>query len=414
MWSMFKLKIWRRISLVIVCFTVIASAVLVFISIRSIKLDEQHLSSIECLKNIDVEISHGRIFLDDYYLFRDTLKAKDVLKSIKKSNVYISVLDSFFVETYSGEKEKVLLGALGAVKLKAGRLSEAISSRISSGNKDLDVVILEKHNAFLDSYKELDKYIHRYIAGDNISFKRSIFTLIFFVFSLLIVSLLLIHNFIRAHDEAEKQQAARAIEIEYKERKRIAADLHDGLGSILSAIALYVKLAEKGNEGDVVKTSLSEVKKLSNVALENLEAVINNLSPSNLDKHGLVYCLERICERINEMGGLKGKIIAPESDLQCSPNLKVNLYRICNELINNTIKHSGATGFEIEIIKHKKSMDLVYRDNGAGFDTGLMHLGREEQMGLRNIANRVESLGGKLEVASDADKGVEFKFWFKV
>ena len=80
--------------------------------------------------------------------------------------------------------------------------------------------------------------------------------------------------------------------------------------------------------------------------------------------------------------------------------MEINFYRICNELINNTLKHSGASKLNINIQKIKKTVLLTYNDNGKGFNPDLIFSNDEEKMGLRNIVNRVESFGGKYEINS--------------
>lgn len=94
-----------RVLLVIIIFTVIACAGIIYTSIKSLQLDREHLSLVEHSKNIDLEISHSRIFLDDYFLFNDTLKKVALLNCFKYTNEYITSLDSFIVKKYKGSQE---------------------------------------------------------------------------------------------------------------------------------------------------------------------------------------------------------------------------------------------------------------------------------------------------------------------
>ena len=88
-----------RVLLVIIAFTVIACAGLIYTSIKSLQLDREHLSLVEHSKNIVVEISNSRIFLDDYFLFNDTLKKEAILNCFTYTNEYINSLDSFIVKS---------------------------------------------------------------------------------------------------------------------------------------------------------------------------------------------------------------------------------------------------------------------------------------------------------------------------
>jgi len=397
---------------VIVGFTVITSGVLVHLSKKSLLLDKEHLVLIEYLKNIEIEVAHGRILLDDYYLFKNPIDSNLINQSIARAEKQIETLNLFVLEKYKHRRQTMLLGSLGAVKQQVIQLKTAINNEIESSSSSVNVEILEDYKAFWKACEKLDKRIHDYVIHENSDIKLGIFILVFLVFSLLIISLILTYSLIKVNNAAEKEQATKTIEIEYREQKRIAADLHDGLGSILSSIALFTKLAEKENAG-VANKNLEKVKELSDLALDSLEAVINNFSPSNLERNGLVNALEIIAHRISETGKITCKVIAPTEPLVCDSNLEINLYRICNELINNSIKHSGAGKLIISIKKLKKKIEVNYKDNGKGFNTDLIFTADKEKMGLRNIVNRVESLSGHYQFNSTPGNGIDFFFWFK-
>jgi signal transduction histidine kinase len=231
---------------------------------------------------------------------------------------------------------------------------------------------------------------------------------------MLVLCVILIRKLVNSYNAIEKQQAFKSLEVEFKERKRIAADLHDGLGSVLSSIALYIKLIEKDCTDIKENKSLIQVKELSGIALENLEAAINNLNPAILNRYGLIKSLEIICDKINDTGKVSCTVNSPDSKLNLNPDMEINIYRICNELINNTLKHSGASELIIDIQQIKKTVVLSYRDNGKGFEPDLIFTSDEEKMGLRNIVNRVESVGGKYEINSSHGNGVEIILIFNV
>ena len=87
--------------------------------------------------------------------------------------------------------------------------------------------------------------------------------------------------------------------------------------------------------------------------------------------------------------------------------MEINLYRICNEFINNSLKHANASDISLDIQQERNSIFVRYSDNGIGFNTDLISTYDEEKMGLRNIINRVESLGGKFDITSEPGKGVD-------
>ena len=409
-----KILFRGKVLLAIIIFTTITCTGIIYTSIKSLRLDREHLALLELSKNIDLEISHSRIYLDDYFLFDDTLKKSAVLNCFTATNQYIISLDSLITDKYKGDREQRLQEALKSVNTQAKQLQRKISLFVQNDAIDFDIDILNHYHNFQLDHQDLLKKIDDYILHENISFKKRVFTLLLLTFFLLLVCIFLIQRIINSYNTIEKQQAIRSLEVEFKERKRIAADLHDGLGSILSSIALFIKLIEKDCKNNTENKSLIQVKELSEIALENLESTINNLNPSILNKYGLIKSLEILCDKINDIGEVSCTINATNEDMKFDPNIELNLYRICNELINNTLKHANASNLDIEIQQIKKTVMIVYRDNGIGFNPELISNTDEEKMGLRNIINRIESLGGKYKIDSEKGKGVEIMLSFKL
>ena len=409
-----KILFRGRVLLAIIIFTTITCTGIIYTSIKSLRLDREHLSLLELSKNIDLEISHSRIFLDDYFLLNDSHKKATILNCFTTTTQYTTSLDSLISEKYKGSREEDLQNSLNEVTKQVKQLHTKVATSLQNNAEDFNVAILNEYRDFQMAYQELDKTIHDYILHENTGFRQRVFTLVLLTFFLLLVCIFLIYRIINSYNTIEKQQALRALEVEYKERKRIAADLHDGLGSILSSIALFIKLIEKDCSTNAENKSLVQVKELSGIALENLEATINNLNPSILNKYGLVKSLEILCDKINDLGKVACVVNSTKPEIKLDPNMELNVYRICNELINNTLKHADASKLFIDIQQIKKTVIILYRDNGKGFNPQLIHTSDEEKMGLRNIINRIESFGGKYEINTGERKGVKIKLSFTI
>lgn len=409
-----KILFRGRVLLAIIIFTTITCTGIIYTSIKSLRLDREHLSLLELSKNIDLEISHSRIFLDDYFLLNDSHKKATILNCFTTTTQYSTSLDSLISEKYKGSREEDLQNSLNEVTKQVKQLHTKVATSLQNNAEDFNVAILNEYRDFQMAYQELDKTIHDYILRENTGFRQRVFTLVLLTFLLLLVCIFLIYRIINSYNTIEKQQALRALEVEYKERKRIAADLHDGLGSILSSIALFIKLIEKDCTNNSENKSLVQVKELSGIALENLEATINNLNPSILNKYGLLKSLEILCDKINDLGEVACVVNSTNPEIKLDPNMELNVYRICNELINNTLKHADASKLFIDIQQIKKTVIILYRDNGKGFNPELIHTSDEEKMGLRNIINRIESFGGKYEISTGEGKGVEIKLSFTI
>jgi signal transduction histidine kinase len=375
-----KILFRGRVLLAIIIFITITCTGIIYTSIKSLRLDREHLSLLELSKNIDLEISHSRIFLDDYFLLNDSLKKTTILNCFTKTSRYTISLDSLISEKYKGSREEYLRNSLEQVDSHVNKLQNKVAASLQNNAENFNVAILTEYRDFQLAYQELDRTIHEYILHENNEFRQRVFTL----------------------------------EVEYKERKRIAADLHDGLGSILSSIALFIKLIEKDCTHNKENKSLIQVKELSGIALENLEATINNLNPSILNKYGLLKSLEILCDKINDTGQVNCVVNSTNPEITLDPNMELNVYRICNELINNTLKHANASKLFFDIQQIKKTVVILYRDNGIGFSPELIHTSDEEKMGLRNIINRIESFGGKYEINTGEGKGVEIKLSFTI
>lgn len=195
------------------------------------------------------------------------------------------------------------------------------------------------------------------------------------------------------------------VQAEDKERKRLASDLHDGLGPILSTLKMYIEwLADKsrnGNSEQILDLSYKTIQE----AIIQLRAISHNLSPHILEKFGLVPALQSQLDMIKATCPTYFEI---KSNLKDRLNLYLEnaLYRIIKECINNTIKHSTAEEAKIILDLDGNFLKIIYSDNGKGFDMDkTIHNNRG--MGLYSIQNRVKSINGELQMKSEVGKGFE-------
>ena len=190
------------------------------------------------------------------------------------------------------------------------------------------------------------------------------------------------------------------------ERKRTAADLHDELGPILSAVKFQInsfELKDKDDEENLVKAN-----KNIDTIISRMRGIANDLMPNTLLRKGLVPAMESSIEAMNQANRLGIEFSAvPLPDLP--ENTAINLYRILQEVIHNTIKHARASKLKIELKSMNGQLIILTEDNGIGFD----YSGKSKQasgLGLRNLLSRTEILGGSMYVDSKPDKGTRFTF----
>ncbi len=400
-----------KVIIVVLVFCMLSFSGIIFTVIKSLILDREHLVLVEFSKNIEIEVSHSRIKLDDYFLINDTSVNVEILGGLAKAKELVSSLNSINGNETKVSSRKIIRNfgkILSEIEVHIERLQELISIAILEEKKTIDSLIINEYNDFQKTFLEFENNLHDYIANRNLHFKGKIFTLLISIFGFLILSLVLIIRLINAYHSVEKQFIDKSIEIEFKERKRIAADLHDGLGSILSSIGLYINLLEKEvicNE--TVKRKLKQLKQLSGMALESAENAINNLNPTVLNKHGLIKSLEILCDKMNDIGNTYFHVESEDFNIELSKNTELNLYRISSELINNTLKHSGANEAKIEFTNKKKKVFLLYSDNGIGFDPSFDYSDESDKTGLNNIIKRVETLAGTYSIISEHGKGMK-------
>ncbi len=204
--------------------------------------------------------------------------------------------------------------------------------------------------------------------------------------------------------ESEKESLRALIRGQEKERKRIAKEIHDGLGPMLSAIRMHIE-AVQNNLDALDKETVAKLDKtyelIDNVA-NDMRSLSHDLMPKIVEDFGLLEAIDSLSKTLmNE----KTEIIFTHNmhNERFSKNIELNLFRIAQELVHNSLKHSGAEKISLQLIKHSSSLILMIEDDGSGFkDKEKMEYG----IGLRNIETRVKALGGVLTIDSVPNVGV--------
>ena len=199
-----------------------------------------------------------------------------------------------------------------------------------------------------------------------------------------------------------KQKLIEAVvETENNERRRIARDLHDGLGPVLSAINHYFQafLDAKPENREAIGNRLQIV---ISEAIDEVSRISHNISPHVLEKHGLMTALNNLLAPL--MANEKYEIsFISKFEERLDPKIELAVYRCITELINNTLKHAVATKISLDIGRGDGKLAIRYSDNGKGFTASS---GKRVGQGIPNITNRVESFGGTLLVVSSPNAGI--------
>ena len=209
--------------------------------------------------------------------------------------------------------------------------------------------------------------------------------------------------------EMNSQQQLRfkaIIDAEEKERRRIAQELHDGLGQLLSTAKLNISVLEDSPPDEKqVKNALA----LIDNAIDEVRTISHNMMPGVLIRLGLISALRELVRKISDSNKIKVELTA-DCDERLSELSEIAIYRIVQESVNNMIKYSQGSGIMININKNRSDLFLEINDNGIGFDTSLIE--NSSGIGWKNIYARTSLLQGIIQVTSAPSKGTSVNIHF--
>ncbi len=212
------------------------------------------------------------------------------------------------------------------------------------------------------------------------------------------------------HEISEKKDIRQkmieaVIQTEEKERMRIAADLHDGLGPSLSAVKLYFQAYIDAKETTSKNEIESKLIYIIDNAITDMSRISHNISPHILEKHGLIVALENFLSELKLTDQIKFDINFEKVN-RFDLKKELTIYRTILELINNTMKHAKASLITIHIFVSDEILHLVYQDNGVGFSVAEKMVAKQG-MGMKNIESRIHSLEGSVIFESLQNRGMK-------
>nr|WP_294902862.1 tetratricopeptide repeat protein [uncultured Lacibacter sp.] len=289
--------------------------------------------------------------------------------------------------------------------------SEMILDSISNTNIQKNIIDIEK------KYESERKDNQIKLQRSELKQKNTInYLLIGSAVTFLLISLLSYRNYRQKQNiqqqrinelETEKQLAATeaVLKGEEQERTRLAKDLHDGLGGMLSGI----KYTLNNMKGNLIMTeenaqAFGRSIDMLDSSIREMRRVAHNMMPEALVKFGLDTALRDFCNDINKSGALQVQYqsIGLEG-IEIEQTKSVTIYRIVQELLNNTMKHASAKNALVQLSYNDANLTITVEDDGKGFDAAVLK--QSKGIGWSNIQNRVEFLKGKWDVDSQPGKG---------
>lgn len=210
--------------------------------------------------------------------------------------------------------------------------------------------------------------------------------------------------------QSEKQLhylSLKILETQEQERKTVARELHDSIGSSLTAIrfALEQKIRSMGSSTERTSGSISleQIMNMLKEVIEESQRIAANLRPSMLDTLGLLPSIRSLCRRQNEIHNnmdLDVRLEIQEDEIP--EKLKIICYRLIQECFNNAAKHSRADHLQLYMGRSGDFLDLVISDNGKGFDVkkAIKLSAENNSMGLQGMIERVELVNGRIDIDS--------------
>lgn len=212
---------------------------------------------------------------------------------------------------------------------------------------------------------------------------------------------------IKERKDLEQRIYETMIETEEKERQRLASDIHDEIGPLLSSLKMYIESLNDTTDLEKQKFITGKLKSLIKESITNVREVSNALSPYLLRKYGLKAAINSFFESSRDLIHIDSKI---NLDKERFPiNTETVFFRIIKELFNNTIKHAKAKKIKVLLTYSGNKLYLLYEDDGKGIKQEELNNLAQKGMGLLNITNRIKSINGSYKFYTKNRKGFKIE-----
>jgi len=215
-------------------------------------------------------------------------------------------------------------------------------------------------------------------------------------------------NLLREENERKKRFSEQLIDSQEQERRRIASELHDGLGQQILVIKNRVELAKK-KAGNIIELEeeLDEIMQSAVISIGEVRSISHGLRPVHLEKFGLTEAIENLCEELQNTLSIEWSYHIDNVDKAIHENKEIHFYRVVQEGVKNIIKHSSAKEASVLIKRTDRTISVTIWDNGKGFD--LVRNGISEGLGFLGMHERIQSLGGIIDIQSVIKNGTTIK-----
>jgi two-component system, NarL family, sensor kinase len=212
-------------------------------------------------------------------------------------------------------------------------------------------------------------------------------------------------------EELQRQRFKAVMEAEENERSRVAKDLHDGIGQLLSVAKLTLSAIEVNGDQEPAKL-LNNSMQIIDQAAKEVRSISHNMMPAALLEIGLDAALRDLFAKINESKLLRVNLDARGFENRLPSSVEIAVYRVIQEVINNMIKHSKADTIDVKLVRANDAVNLYIADNGVGFEKDL--IAKSKGIGWKNILSRISMLNGQIEVDTQPGSGTNVNIQFAI
>ncbi|KAA2239488.1 sensor histidine kinase [Chitinophaga agrisoli] len=238
--------------------------------------------------------------------------------------------------------------------------------------------------------------------GDKILYTTAFVSLLIAIIIIFfVVSIITYH---RRYIRLQRERITAEITILENERKRIATDLHDSAGPLLSTVKLIINSIEVQNDHD--RQIVQRSSKYIDDTIRNLRQISHNLLPNALERKGLIEATREFIQQVTESQSLQIDL-RTSGDIHIQPEKSIHIFRIIQEIVQNTLKHAQAHQLQISLSQEDGLLLLYIREDGAGFDVKKAKT-TSTGLGMKSLEIRTDIMRGSLVIESSPGQGTNY------
>lgn len=235
-------------------------------------------------------------------------------------------------------------------------------------------------------------------------FFNAVLLVVFFTSIVIIYFISSLLRYHRRYIKLQKERFFAEITIQENERKRIATDLHDSIGPLLSAVKLNINSIEALYPAD--KEVVAKSGKYLDEIIGSMRQISYNLLPNTLERKGLAEAIKEFIAQISHKNTVAIQFFTIK-DVKVPKEIEIHIFRMVQEIIHNTIKHSGAKALQIALSEKDGNLLLLAKDDGKGFDVNSQKA-ITPGLGLKSLESRVDILNGVISLESQPGQGTNY------